>query len=182
LGNFKDPALARVFEEHLNDPSYATIRAAAAGLGAGKSPGAYDALAKLLDTTSWHDVIRAAGLNGLAALGDKRALDVGLKFAAKENRPNVRSAAMVLVGTLGKDDPRSFPLLSDAFTKAVESGNFQLALPTGTALVTLGDSRGVQLMQDAAGKTEIPQLKGILMQMADRLKKSSPTPGTKPGP
>jgi aminopeptidase N len=182
LGAFKDPSLATVFQEHLNDPSYATIRAASAGLGAGKSPGAYDALAKLLDTTSWHDVIRAAGLNGLAALGDKRALDVGLKYAAKENRANVRGAALTLVGTLGKDDPRSFQLLSDAFTKAVESGNFQLALPTATALVMLGDPRGAQLMEDAAGKTEIPQLKRVLVQLADRLKKSSQTVGTKPGP
>jgi hypothetical protein len=121
-------------------------------------------------------------LNGLAALGDKRALDVGLKYAAKENRANVRGAALTLVGTLGKDDPRSFQLLSDAFTKAVESGNFQLALPTATALVMLGDPRGAQLMEDAAGKTEIPQLKRVLVQLADRLKKSSQTVGTKPGP
>jgi hypothetical protein len=60
LASLKDASLAPVFQAHLDDPSYATIRAAAFGLGASKSPVAYEALTKLLDTPSWRDTIKAA--------------------------------------------------------------------------------------------------------------------------
>jgi HEAT repeat protein len=61
------------------------IRASASALGQTKSAAAYDALVKLLDQPSWRDTIRASGLNGLAALGDKRALELGIKYYVAGN-------------------------------------------------------------------------------------------------
>ena len=72
LGARKDPTLAALYQEALGDESYGVIRAAAEALGQTKSPSGFDSLVKLLDTPSWRDNIRIAGLSGLAALGDKR--------------------------------------------------------------------------------------------------------------
>src|SRR5207244_3944247 len=86
LAATKDPTLANAYQQLLNDQSYAVIRAAALALGQTKSAGAYDSLVKLIDAPSWRDTIRASALSGLAALGDKRALDLGLKYYAVGNR------------------------------------------------------------------------------------------------
>ncbi len=71
----KDPSVAGTYQDLLNDQSYAVIDAAAAALGETKSPAAYDSLLKLINTPSWRDNIRAAGLSGFEALADKRALE-----------------------------------------------------------------------------------------------------------
>jgi aminopeptidase N len=180
LAAFKDPALASVFARHLEDQSYGSIRAAALGLGASKSPSAYDALTKLLQTPSWRDAIRAAGLNGLASLADARALETGFRYA-KENRASVRAAAITLIGTTGKSDQRSFPLISDALRKGVETSNFQLLAAAGNALVTLGDPRGVDVFEEVRKASDNAQLQGFIMQMEERLKKSTQTGATKAG-
>jgi HEAT repeat protein len=181
LAAFKDPALAPVFTGHLEDRSYASIRAAALGLGATKSPAAYDALTKLLQTPSWRDAIRAAGLNGLAALEDARALETGFRYAAKGNRATVRAAAIAIIGATGKADARSFPLVSEAFRQGVETLNFQLVSAAGTALVTLGDPRGVNVFEEARKASDNPQLQGFIMQLEERLKKSLPAGTSRAG-
>ena len=93
VASSKDTSLASVYQQFLGDQSYAVIRAAALALGQTKSASAYEALAKLLEEPSWRDTIRSSALVGLGALGDKRALDLGFKYAAKGNYPQVRAAA-----------------------------------------------------------------------------------------
>jgi aminopeptidase N len=181
LAAFKDPALAPVFTRHLEDQSYASIRAAALGLGATKSPAAYDALTKLLQTPSWRDAIRAAGLGGLASLEDPRALETGFRYAAKENRASVRAAAITLIGATGKTDQRSFPLISDALRKGVETSNFQLLAAAGNALVTLADPRGVDVFEEVRKTSDNAQLQGFITQMEERLKKSMQAGASKAG-
>src|SRR5437588_7131613 len=107
----KDPSVAGTYQELLNDQSYAVIHAAATALGETKSPAAYDSLLKLIDTPSWRDNIRAAGLSGFEALADKRALDLGFKYFAAGNPNGVRAAAVGLLGATGNGDPRTFPLI-----------------------------------------------------------------------
>ena len=97
LASTQDPSLATTYQQMLNDRSYATIRASATALGQTKSSAAYDSLVKLLDTPSWRDTIRASGLAGLAALGDARALDLGIKYHAAPNPAAVRSAALNII-------------------------------------------------------------------------------------
>src|SRR5437667_433715 len=80
LATTRDATLADTYQQLLNNQSYAVIRAAASALGQTKSPTAYDALMKIIDAPSWRDTIRASALTGLAALGDKRALDLGFKY------------------------------------------------------------------------------------------------------
>jgi aminopeptidase N len=171
LAGFKDPSLAPVFMEHLNDPSYATVRAAAFGLGNSKAPGAFDAFVKLMDAPSWRDTIKSAALSGLASLGDKRALDLGFRYAAKGNQTSVRAAALAILSAVGKDDPRTFPLVSEIFSQAIEAGTFQLSVPAARALASIGDPRAVAVLEEGAKKTDSPQLKALILQAVNEVKK-----------
>ena len=173
LAATKDPALASVYLQFLNDPSYATIRAAALALGETKNAAAYDALTKLVDTPSWRDNIRAAALNGLASLGDKRALDLGLRYIAPGNPPTVRAGAIALLGAVGKDDQRAFPLISEAINKAVDQGNFTIGSAAAEALVVLGDARGIQVFEQLRTKVGNPQIQAFLMQFEQRLRQKT---------
>jgi hypothetical protein len=84
-----------------------------------------------------------SGLNGLAEIKDKRALDVGLKFANDASLPmRVRTTALAVVGASGKGDPRAFPLIFDAFKKALAATDFQGIQNTTRALITIADPRG----------------------------------------
>jgi len=180
LGASKDATLASVYQQMLNDQSYGVIRAAAQALGETKDASAYDALAKLLDTTSWRDNIRIAGLNGLTGLGDKRSFETALKFSASSNPVQLRSAAIPLLAAVGKDDPRAFPIISGALLKSAAPLNFGLLLASGRALVELGDQRGVAVFDQAVEKVSNPGVKPFLMQLEGQLKQKAPpaTPKT----
>ena len=170
LAATKDSSLAGAYQQLLADQSYAVIRAAAVALGQTKSPAAYDPLVKLIDAPSWRDTIRASALSGLAALGDKRALDPGLKYYAVGNRGAVRTAALAVLGAAGKDDPRVFPILSAALTEGVEKRNFGLFFGAAEALVSLGDERGLALFQDVSKKAGTPpQIVGAISGFETRL-------------
>lgn len=180
LGKSKEPALASVYLPFLNDQSYATIRAAALALGDTKDKTAYDALVKLVDVPSWRDQIRTSALTGLANLGDKRALELGLRYAAPGNPPSVRAAGITLLGSVGRDDPRTFQLVSDAFATGVETFNFQLGNSAGEALVKLGDPRGIDVIEQAIKKTEGSQIQGFIRQFQQRLRQSMQPSAPKP--
>jgi aminopeptidase N len=153
LAATKDPTLVNTYQQILNDQSYAVIRAAAPALGQTKSSAAYDSLIKLIDAPSWRDTIRASALNGLAALGDSRALDLGLKYYQAGNPAAVRAAALAVLGAAGKDDARVFPILSATLTDAVEKRNFALFFSAAEALVSLGDDRGLAVFQELSKRT-----------------------------
>jgi aminopeptidase N len=173
LAKSKDSSLASVYQQFLNDPSYATVNAAALALGDTKSQAAYDALVKLIDVPSWRDQIRAYALSGLARLGDKRALDLGIRFAAAGNQPAVSAAAITLVGAVGKDDPRSFPLIAEGFRRAIKTSSFQLAGASGNALVKLGDQRGIDVIEQGIKSVNSPQFEGFLRQFEQRLRQAA---------
>jgi aminopeptidase N len=167
----KDPGLANAYLGLLNDRSYQVIRAAATALGQTRNSLAYDALVKLIDESSWRDNIRASALTGLAELGDKAALELGFKYAPVPNRFGVRAAALGLLGNVGKDDPRTFPLLTAALNEGLENQNFQLLNAAANAIVQLGDPRGVTALEDLAKKTGTSSaFRASLTNFAQRLK------------
>ena len=178
LGESKNPAFADLYRTYLNDQSYGVIRAAALALGQTKSPDAYDVLAKLTETTSWRDSIKISALDGLTALADKRALDLALRLADKGNRSPVRSAALRLVGMVGKDDPRVFPVLSETMSQAVDKADFNLTGSAAEALATLGDPRGLVVFESLRKKTESAALASVLMKSEERLRLSTRAPGS----
>jgi aminopeptidase N len=171
LAAIKDPSLANVYQQLLDDPSYAVIRAAAVAFGQTKTPFAYEALTKLVDTPSWRDTIRASALSGLEALEDKRALDLGFKYSVVGNSNEVRASGLGLVGAIGKDDPRTFPLITAAMNEGFERLNFALMFGAADALVSLGDQRGLVIFQEMSKKAaSSPQIVSALQSFEGRLR------------
>ncbi|HKP46354.1 MAG TPA: M1 family aminopeptidase [Pyrinomonadaceae bacterium] len=166
-----DVALANVYLQALSDQSYAVIGEAARALGQTKDPVAYEALTKLLDAPSWHDTVRASALAGLAALGDKRAIELGFKFVGPGNRSSVRASALSLLGAVGKDDPRTVPIVSEMLKRGLEKDSFSQVRSAVDALVAFRDSRAVSLLEQF-GKGDVggALLKGFVLQAAQRLK------------
>jgi aminopeptidase N len=177
LGASKDPALADLYKTALNDRSYAVIRAAALALGQTKVPESYAVLTKLVELPSWRNTIKVSALNGLTALGDKRALDLALQYSSKGNPATVRGAALRLLGSVGKDDPRPFALLSETLNQAFEESDFGLLSASAEGLVNLADTRGLAVFDDLLKKPAgNPQLLGTLTQFQERLRRSSALP------
>ncbi|HYX30283.1 MAG TPA: HEAT repeat domain-containing protein, partial [Pyrinomonadaceae bacterium] len=171
LAATKDATLADSYAQLLNDQSYGVIRASAIALGQTKSPAAYDALLKLIDQPSWRDQIRGSGLNGLAALGDKRAMELGFKYAVAPNQLGVRSAALTLLGNVGKEDQRTLPTLTAALNEGIERSSFQIVATAANALVLLGDPRGVDVFEAAIKKAgPKSQFAATLTNFEQRLK------------
>jgi aminopeptidase N len=171
LAATKDPSLANTYAQLINDQSYAVIRAAAVALGQTKSSVAYDSLTKLIDAPSWRDTIRASGLSGLGALGDKRALELGFKYYAAGNPLAVRIAALNLLGAAGTEDPRTLTTLSSALNEGVERRNFGLMTAAGEALILLGDERALGTFQELTKKAaNSPQISETLSAYEARLR------------
>jgi aminopeptidase N len=177
LAKSKDPTLASVYQQFLNDQSYATISAAANALGETKSPDAYDALVKLIDAPAWHDQIRAYGLSGLTRLEDKRALELGIRYTSGGGQAQVRAAALRLLGAVGKGDERAFQIISQALLGAASRQNFAIAAAAADSLVKLGDPRGVEILEQSVKNANSPQFQGFLKQFQQRLRQATqPTP------
>jgi aminopeptidase N len=147
LAKSKDATLASLYEKLLNDQSYAVIKAAALALGQTRDSRAYEALSKLIGATSWRDNIRVSALSGMAELQDKRALDVALRYADTGNPVSLRAAALRLLGKVGGGNPKAFSLIAEAATKAFATGDFNLMPAAGEALVSLGDPRGLEVLE-----------------------------------
>src|SRR5205085_5432929 len=175
LAATKDPTLADVYLPLLGDQSYGVVRAAAQALGATKSPAAYDVLMKLLAQPSWRDSIRVSALNGLTALGDRRAFDLALKYAAAGNQTPVRAAAVTLLAAVGKNDPRTFPLVSEVLMRAITPFNFALAGAAGRALVDLGDQRGLEVIEQARKASSDPRAGPFLQRLEQQLRPQGQT-------
>jgi HEAT repeat protein len=171
LAATKDATLADTYAQLINDQSYGVIRAAAVALGQTKSAAAYDALVKLINQASWRDTIRASSLNGLAALGDKRALELGFKYSIAPNYTGVRGAALTLLGNTGNDDSRTLAALTAALNEGIERSNFGLFSGAAGALVALGDPHGVAVFDEAIKKAgPSSQFTGALTNFQQRLK------------
>ncbi len=150
------------------------IDAASVALASTKDAKAYDQIARLISTPSWKNRITIAGLRALSVLGDKRALDTGLKFASdKTQTSNVRSTALGIVASSGKGDPRAYPLIFENYKKALENNEYQSLFNGLASLVRLGDPRGQEAFDLAKAKFKTqPQLIGYVTMLEGQFKKA----------
>lgn len=171
LGRLRDAKYADIFAAGLNDQGYSVIDASAAALGSTKTPAAFDQIAKLLDQNSWRDRVRIGALNGLAASGDKRAIEIGLKYADKSYAPNIRTAALGVLAESGKGDERVFPLVFESFKKSLDSNDFNGIFSGFISFIKLGDPRGQQAFDLAKEKFKNqPQFMGFISQLEGAFK------------
>ncbi len=173
LGFLRDAKYAGIFLAGLNDQSYGVITASSIALARTKDAKAFDALVKLVETSSWKDQIRIAGLNGLAALGDKRALETGFKYTEKSNSPAVRVTALNVLAASGKGDSRVYPLLLESFKKSLENNDFQGIFSGFQGFIRLEDPRGQEAFDLAKAKFKDQQnFLGFISQLETQFKKA----------
>lgn len=170
LATSQDAKLADLYISLLNDESFAVVRQAAEALGGTKDSRAYEQLAKLLNTSSWRDQLRVSGLNALAVLGDSRALDAAVRYAGKGNLLAVRAAAIAVLGATGKNDARVLELISEVMMLGARTGSAPLVSSAAEALLKLGDSRGVGVLQQARQTTKDESLRQYLAIVEQQLK------------
>jgi aminopeptidase N len=141
----KDSKYANIYSSALKDQSYFVIDQAALALGNTKETNSFEILQKLAQTDSWRNRMQIAGLRGLAALEDKKALDMGMKLGSDKSQPaSVRSAALGIVAAVGKGDPKSFDLIFANFKEAVENNSFQSIFTGLQSIIKIADPRGQQ--------------------------------------
>ena len=81
---------------------------------------------------------------------------MGLRFYVAGNPNAVRIAALALMGSAGKNDPRVFPILNTQLTEALERRNFALFSGAAEAIVSLGDERGLAVFQQLSKNAGTP--------------------------
>jgi hypothetical protein len=62
-----------------------------------------------------------------------------------------------LLGEVGREDPKAFPLIAETATKAYASSDFNLASASGEALVSLGDPRGLPVLEQIGRNESLSQ-------------------------
>jgi len=79
-----------------------------------------------------------------------------LRYAEKGNYPQVRSAAVSLLGIVGKNDQRTFETLSRALEGAYGQADTFFVAATSEAIARLGDQRGLALFEKLAKDANAP--------------------------
>jgi HEAT repeat protein len=154
----------------LTDPSYAVVRSAASALGSQKDSAAFESLVKLADEPSWHGTSTVSALRGLVQLEDKRALAVALKYVVNPESA-VKGEALVLLGTVGKGDNRSFQAIAKAFRESFETQNTMIGTRAAEALAELGDPRGFDMLTQAKNAFANPEVAQLMALQFERLQK-----------
>ncbi len=159
LGAFRhDVAAAAALADRARagDPSYLVEAELAVSLGKVRGPGAYEAIAALLDRPSHRDLVAAGALVGLAELREARGLDDAIARARYGAAAGARAAAIGAIGVLGAEhgDRRraARELLADL---ALDDPDFRARLAAIDALGALGDpDAGATLARAAAGERD----------------------------
>lgn len=174
LGLTGNAEFYEIFQSALSDKSYSVIDNAATALASTGNSEAYFALRKLAQANSWKNRIRIAGLNGLAALGDKRALDIGFRFASDKKQPDrVKDAALRVVAAVGREDERAFPLIFAKFKKSLKDNDFSGIFDGLQSIADFGDSRGQEAFDMAKEKfKEQYNLLNFIKQIENQFKQN----------
>jgi aminopeptidase N len=174
LGNTRDVKYENIYLEGLKEKSNAINYSSATALGKSKSPKAYEALMKLVQTDSWRQHSRIQGLQGLAELSDKRALETAIKYASDKTQPvQVRAESLRIVGAVGKGDARAYPLIFETFKKALDTNSFNALFTSVQAIVKLADPRGQEAFDLLKAKfKDNANFMGFITQMEGQFKKA----------
>jgi aminopeptidase N len=140
------------------DASYLVEAAAAAALGKTRTAGNVDLLVKLLERSSWNDIVQRSIFPGLGASGEDRVVDIiATNLADTQRRPTFRAgAAMGMAAIAGDRHLYSEEARQRAVTAlcyAVEHDTWEVvrAISTG-ALETFGEKRAVAALERAASR------------------------------
>ena len=176
LGASKDTSHARLYADLLDDESYTVVRRAARLLAETKDATAYERLARLAETSSWRDQLRAGALSALGALGDVRALPLARRYAAAGGDPGTRVNSIDLLGALGAGDAEAVRLIRVALVEGAAGNSNPLMTAAAEALLRIGDKSGVEALREARARTTNDTLRTALILYEQRLTTANSRP------
>lgn len=148
LGRFQTAEAATLLADKLKngDASYFVEADTALALGQTRQAAAFDALVGALDRVGWNETVRVGVLEGLAALGDARALPVIAGFLERRHDVLLRCAAIRALCRFVAEPHRVLELLRPW----TQDAGFRFAMTLGAALPSLGDARTITLLREVA--------------------------------
>lgn len=155
LGKSQKMEYEPVYIEALKDSSDRVINTAAIALGKTKSTNAFEALMGLEQRHSWKNQNRISALNGLAQLGDARALDYVLNCIKDNSSPrwylatpvwDYPFAAIHTLVRLGKSE-LAYPILMDRFKHSLEEDDINDIFQNVQLIDLLADKRAVEMYE-----------------------------------
>ena len=144
LGEFRDEpaaaALSSVAERV--DASYFVEAEAGRALGKTRSASAFETLERVMGKTSYNEVVRSAALDGLAELGEERAIPLALAWTRYGQAQATRPAAVTALGKLSKiGNDKDKEEIRDALTRLLDDPWLRVKLSAMSALEELKDAR-----------------------------------------
>jgi len=154
LGNFKEDASLgpKLTEIAANDKAYRVRAKALGALGAIKAPNAYDTLIAAVNSDSPDDTLRDAGLEGLGALGDDRAVPVLLEWSATGKPFEARSAAIGAVAGLDKKNKQ----ITQTLISYLREPYFDVKFAALFALGRRGDPDAIAPLEEMVKSGDLP--------------------------
>lgn len=170
LGNFKDRrAVEALAPRLLEDESYFVQAEAAISLGKTKQREAYEHLLKGLQIGSYAEVVRAGVLQGLAELGDERALEVAKEWCAYGRPHQVRVAAIKCIAKLGRGKEWAFELMADL----LRDYWYAVRMAAAEAFKQWGDARALPHLEEALRRELQGRVRRSLREAIHRIRTPS---------
>lgn len=153
LGEFRDEsaaeALLSVMEK--GDTSYYVEADAGKSLGKTRSPGAFAALERAAEKSSFGEIIRALALEGFAELADERAIPLALSWARYGRPQQARSAAISALGRLAKyTGEKDKEEIRDALVQLLDDPWLRVKLTAVAALEEMKDTKAIPALERLA--------------------------------
>ena len=147
MGKFRTEKSAEMLISLLKkgDESYFVEAESARSLGKTKQKIGFDTLIEALSRTSFNEVTQVAAVEGLAELGDERALQYIVDRTSKKYNNNVRRAATSALGKLGTDKQEVRELLLNL----LRDDWFRVRAAASSALVERKDFSAIPELEKA---------------------------------
>jgi aminopeptidase N len=150
------PSAGPVLIERLDaDPSEKVAAAALRGLGRARADAAWERLVQALGRDSQAEKIRIAALDGLATLGEPRAIPLVLEQTAPGRDVTLRKAAVTALGRLG----RGQGVAASRLTKLLKDEDRSVRSAAAQALALWHDPQARGPIAAAAGEEDHPRYK-----------------------
>jgi aminopeptidase N len=168
LGQFKREeaavALMALFEK--GDPSYLVEGECLRSLGKTKSAKALEFITKGLERPSWQEVIKVGGIDGLAGLGDPKAIPLLIEKTKLGSLFKVRETATAALGKVGRDSQE----VIDRLTDLLGDYWFRVRSAAAGALAELKASDSVGAISKAAEKELDGRVRRVMRESVLRLR------------
>lgn len=145
LGRFRKDrkAMAALERAMQQDESYFVAAFSMRALAHAAGEDAYEKLIGMLGRDSYQDVVRATVFDALAIAKDKRGIALATDHTAYGIAPSVRVAAVIALGTLGKEHRDEREAVYKKLVELLEDKAFRVRVAAVKALAILGDARAI---------------------------------------